>query len=546
MATGGLFSLLGAGAGGAIIGGATMKLFLDPTEYEAALAKVQAQNDATFKAGGAAASKWGTITKTAAIVAGVAMLKFAVDSVHAAIQAQQAQDQLTNSVENSKAVTASSIPVFNQQSQAVSNLTGVFQENVTGAQSMLVQFGLTQDQVTTLTPLVVDLSQKMGIDLNSAAKAVGKSVEGSAGSLNRYGIVVDKTQEKTNAFAATTQALSRVQGAAAEKLRSEPWLALQNDIHNTEVEVGQGLLPSIRELMTSLEPLIRDSLPLVAGWFKVLAQDATGLAYAIDVVSRHARDLEYAVPGLSLVLGNLHLNSGQVSAALGGLFGWLGYLRHPLQADTAAADGLAESLNTGIDSMYGLAGSTQNTTTKLKHFAQLGGTIKQWETTTVSSLKQAETGLYGTATAFKNADKTFQRSFDDMIRQSKQVNAALQKITPELASSPAGRSFLAFLQQQGPAAIVGFAQQSKQTQQQDIQHWQTWQQGVSKTGQKMAQDMKSVLLGPSGVQGYMQQLDGTTANVKVLVNAQMTGNLGPQAMAQIDAEIKKILAQAGK
>ena len=105
-------------------------------------------------------------------------------------EAQVAQAKLDNSIANSS-------QKFTDNGAAVSDLAGQLQkkvaaddESIRSGQAVLVQFGLTEDQVMRLTPLIVDLSRKMGVDLDTAAKTVGKSATGSTGALKKLGIDV--------------------------------------------------------------------------------------------------------------------------------------------------------------------------------------------------------------------------------------------------------------------------------------------------------------------------------------------------------------------
>ena len=195
-----------------------------------------------LKAGAALAGKAIGIGLGVAAVAGI------VKSIGAAREAATAQLKLQNSIANSAKVSKDAAGIFTAQADALRDLTGVDDEAIVGAQAFMIQMGLTQSQVKELTPYVVDLSEKMGVDLETAAKAVGKSVNGTTGGLQRMGVVVDKTKAQTDAYGATVEALGVAQGFAAKQARLEPWRKIGAQFEELGEKVGGFLLPIIRAL----------------------------------------------------------------------------------------------------------------------------------------------------------------------------------------------------------------------------------------------------------------------------------------------------------
>ena len=139
----------------------------------------------------------GAVVGAAALGAGLAM--FAKEAGEAETQ----QLKLSNSIKNSENAFAGNGKALRDQASALMKVTVADDDAIVSAQALLVQFGRTSKETEALTPLVVDLSRKMGIDLESAAKAVGKSSEGSAGALKKMGFdAVGGTPEQ---FAAQIQ-----------------------------------------------------------------------------------------------------------------------------------------------------------------------------------------------------------------------------------------------------------------------------------------------------------------------------------------------------
>jgi hypothetical protein len=151
-----------------------------------------------------------------AVGLGVALASFTKDAGVAEAQ----QLKLTNSIKNSENVFANNGKALREQASALQALTGADDDAVVGAQALLVQFGLTSKEVMQLSPLVNDLSRKMGIDLEAAARAVGKASEGTYGQLSRMGISVkdlggdaSETDNIVAALASTVGGFAETEGA---------------------------------------------------------------------------------------------------------------------------------------------------------------------------------------------------------------------------------------------------------------------------------------------------------------------------------------------
>ena len=130
-------------------------------------------------------------------------------------EAEVAQAKLDNSIANSSQSFKDNGAALNDLASSLQKVTAADDESIKGAEALLVQFGLTEDQVANLTPLVVDLSRKMGIDMDTAAKAVGRSATGSATALNRLGINVKALGEGSTDAERTLSALQKTVGGFA-------------------------------------------------------------------------------------------------------------------------------------------------------------------------------------------------------------------------------------------------------------------------------------------------------------------------------------------
>ena len=132
-----------------------------------------------------------TSVGTKAIGVGVILTAAFVGAAKAADESQIATAKMLNTIDNAPQLAGESVDQFQDLATALQKSTVATDEQVLSAEAMLGQFGLTAAEIKGLTPLVVDLSRKMGIDMESAAKMVGKAMDGSSGALKKAGIVID-------------------------------------------------------------------------------------------------------------------------------------------------------------------------------------------------------------------------------------------------------------------------------------------------------------------------------------------------------------------
>lgn len=264
-------SLLGSAGIGGAIGKAIVQLELDTKKYQAELNAAKAETTGSANTMSSGLAKFGGLAKTAFLGAGVAAVAFGAYSVKAAIEAADAQNKLANTFENNRMLSDSSIESFNKQAAALRDLTGVDDEAITISQAMLGQFKITGQQVEELTPLIVDLSAKMGIDLAAATKSVGKAVIGNTAGLQRYGIVIEEAAGKGSEFQSVVQGLQgTVGGFARERAIDEPWRILGAKFEEVAEQVGTVLLPALQGLA---DWLIDYGIPAIQAFV-----DAVGIA----------------------------------------------------------------------------------------------------------------------------------------------------------------------------------------------------------------------------------------------------------------------------
>ena len=217
------------------------------------------------------ASKWGSTlmaTGAGAAVLGAGIVVALAKAGQAYGAQETAELKLQNTMRNEPQLANANVAAFHAQALALQAHTEASYNDVTSTQAMLGQFGLTQSQIEQVTPLVVDLSEKMGVSLEAASKAVGKSLDGTTAGLKRYGILVDDNGMKTQAYGATVQALSatvggfaQAQGATFEGRLTE----IKNQLTYLEAGVGKEALQAFQNMLGPVEHLSTDFAGLSQG-----------------------------------------------------------------------------------------------------------------------------------------------------------------------------------------------------------------------------------------------------------------------------------------
>lgn len=260
-----------------------------------------------------------TLTKVGvgAAVAGAAIGAGLFKAADAASRAQIEHDKLLNTIQRSPQLVGASVAAFERQQRAIQNTTVVDDEAAAGLQSLLGNFKLTQSQILQLTPLVVDLSRKFGVDLASAGTAVGKAfATGESRGLKPFGITAKLVADPTERLAQLTDLLGKKAGgfAATEgKSFSGQLQIAKNKMGDLEEAIGAGALPVISKLA--------DIAGGVADKFTSL-NDATGGATG-EFLAYGAAAL-IATGSLSVIIGQLGklkeaYQAVKASSALGGI-----------------------------------------------------------------------------------------------------------------------------------------------------------------------------------------------------------------------------------
>lgn len=330
-------SLLGGLGVGGNIGKAIVQLELDTAKYRTEMATAEAQTKTSTSKLGGSLSAFGGIAKTAFLGAGVAAVAGLGYSVKAAIEAEDALNKLDNTLQNNSRLSDVSRQSFIDLAGSLRDLTGADDEAIIASQALLGQFEVTGQQVQELTPLIVDLSAKMGIDMEAAAKAVGKAVIGNTGGLQRYGIAIEEASGSGGEFTAVLEGLQgTVGGFAKQRAIDEPWRILGAQFEEVAETIGLALLPIIRSLIGFLQDLV-PVLKFVANNLDLVALGLASLA-AYKALPALMNTLGISIAGLG---GNAAIAAAAVTLLVIGL-------QQMSTVTDRANEGLTRMVNEGV------------------------------------------------------------------------------------------------------------------------------------------------------------------------------------------------------
>ena len=352
-----------------------------------------------------------TSVGTGALLAGgalaVGLTKFAKEASDAEAQ----QMKLNNSIKNSESVFAGNGKALRDQASALMKVVAADDDAIASSQSLLIQFGRTEAEVLGLTPLVVDLSRKMGIDLDTAARAVGKASDGSAGALKKMGIeVIDlggnasDTDNVISALSASVGGFAETEGASyAGQLE-----IMNNKFGELKESVGSGILDVVNPLLSiggalgEVNPQIGESVgkvgaigaagSLAVGGLSILAGQAVKLRSVFTTVDASSGVATRSLTGI-----------GKAAAALGLVAATavvsdfvFGLLNAGEVADNTrrAIDNLTISINTAGDTSlpeFGELVAAEQNTLRLKNlFEEFGAEISIGSTGVVADIEQVQ------------------------------------------------------------------------------------------------------------------------------------------------------------
>ena len=154
---------------------------------------------------------------------------------------------------------------------------------------------LNENQLKAILPRLQDFSIAMGVDLQTAASLMGKTIGSSTNALSRYGIEIDTSGTKTEKLEQLLVALDEKFLGTAEavtKIGIGPLIQFQNTLGDVGEEIGGILMPLLNDLITPIKEAL--------GAFQDWDDESKELIVTLGIAAA-------AIPILIIVIGQLSI-----------------------------------------------------------------------------------------------------------------------------------------------------------------------------------------------------------------------------------------------
>jgi hypothetical protein len=194
----------------------------------------------------------------AGALTGAALISFGKSAVTAFTESEQAQSKLNVALGNSPATVGVTAAAFEKYNSVLAKKTLVDDDALASGQAVLAGFGLTEDQLKQMTPVLADYAARTGKDIPSAAEDLGKAILGQGRALKGIGVEFDDTGTAGGNFAQIMdQVGGKVKGAAQAQLDAAgPGASMKKSMDELQESVGVILVPALQALAGIISTVI--------------------------------------------------------------------------------------------------------------------------------------------------------------------------------------------------------------------------------------------------------------------------------------------------
>jgi hypothetical protein len=278
-------------------GAVTVRILGDASSLKKSLGQAETQVEGF----GGKAAKMGKIVGGA--LAGAAILSFGRDAVTAYNEATQSQSKLNTALANSPATVGVTAKAFEQYNKTLAKKTLVDDDALASGQAVLAGFGLTEDQLKQVTPLLADYAAKTGKDIPSAAADIGKALLGQGRALKGVGVeLVDTGTLGGNFTQIMDKVGAKVKGSAQAQLDAAgPGAKFKKSMDELQETVGGLLVPALSKLAEVAVGVV-DFFTALPGPAKILIGVIGALAAAVYVLNAAQKAWIAVQAALNIVL----------------------------------------------------------------------------------------------------------------------------------------------------------------------------------------------------------------------------------------------------
>lgn len=200
--------------------------------------------------------------------------EFVSNSVKAFNDSAQASAQLDASLKSTSNAANLNREALDEQAESLMKLSLYDDDAITGAQALLATFTQVKDTIfMQAIPAIVDMSAKMGTDLQSSVIQVGKALQDPINgltALRRVGIDFNDQQKATIKTMVETNNLAGAQAMILQELQKEfggsakaaseagtgPFTVLKHEFQNVQEEIGGLVVALAKDLKPEISALV--------------------------------------------------------------------------------------------------------------------------------------------------------------------------------------------------------------------------------------------------------------------------------------------------
>lgn len=353
----------------------------------------------------------------AAVAAGAYALKIGVEGVKAALEDEQSQLKLAQSLEKATGATKQQIAATEVSIDKMARATGVADDQLRPALARLSLSTGDLSKAQDLLSLALDISAQTGKPLEGVANALGKAYDGNNAALSRLGVGLSAAELKTMTFTdVQTKLTDLFGGAAAENADTYAgrMARLQVVFDEAKEAIGARLLPIIENLVTLIVEKVAPNLEKFAGLFKPITD---AIARNKETFAEFGKFIvDYIVPVLTVTLGGA---LKVVATIAGGVIDVIGSVIRVIQGLVSGAiDGINLLLkaynaipllpNVGLISKPSISlGTTSSTTSASNKISVPSVSVPTSVTSTASKATSSVANVGATASTVASAISSF-------------------------------------------------------------------------------------------------------------------------------------------
>lgn len=387
-----------------------------------------------------------------------AIVGFGVRAIESYGEQEQAVNKLNQSMVQQGIFSKALSDDYQKQATQLQRLTTFGDEQIISAQGTLQQFIGQQKVTQELTLATLNLAQAKGIDLNTAAQLVGKTIGSETNALSRLGIEVDSNASKQEKLQAVIEGINAKMGGQAEAaaLGTGRFAQFNNAVSDVFESIGERLAPSVVELTKLLIPMVE--------WLGVKAVAAADiLRVTLQVLAEDFVIIKNTILGFVDVMQTGF--GGTMAAIAQAIVGDFSGAAETLKSitDQMAVDVIARQTQTreelaAINAVSNASDESKNQA----HLDKLSAQSDKQRATQNAAIQKDQLQLFNMKKVLADAEKkTAEDTADDLVKLSQSKNSvlagigkafALRKIAQDTASGAiAAYSALAGIPFVGPA-----------------------------------------------------------------------------------------------